>query len=287
MKITEIKHQWRNALSYGNKPARIVLHHSASKTGDAPTFHKWHLANDWAGIGYHYVVLKTGEIQRGRPEKALGVHCPGQNSTSIGICAVGHYGEEKEMPKAQMNSLVELIKDIRSRYSKTMEIKGHRDFYNTACPGKYYPMDEIRRLADDAPATPVQRALKLGMTGENVLKMQKDLIELGYNLGKSGADGSFGNDTRLAVLLFQNLNRLEQDASFGPASRTKCNELLALGKKTATLNPKTIQLRSTQGGGLIDNIPEGTAVRVVKVDGDWTKIWYGTKEGWVLSSQLK
>ena len=34
------------------------------------------------------------------------------------------------------------------------------------------------------------------MSGTDVLKVQENLIKLGYDLGRWGADGDFGRDTR-------------------------------------------------------------------------------------------
>lgn len=61
--------------------------------------------------------------------------------------------------------------------------------------------------------------LARGCTGEDVKELQEDLITLGYSCGPSGADGSFGPDTEIAVKNFQKAHGLEQDGSVGPATR--------------------------------------------------------------------
>lgn len=45
--------------------------------------------------------------------------------------------------------------------------------------------------------------LKRGSVGDQVRELQKDLIRLGYDLGKWGADGKFGSQTAKAVREFQ------------------------------------------------------------------------------------
>lgn len=60
---------------------------------------------------------------------------------------------------------------------------------------------EIESQPDTGP-----RDLKLAspmMRGDDVEALQKKLVAIGYDLGKSGADGVYGNDTDAAVKLFQ------------------------------------------------------------------------------------
>jgi N-acetyl-anhydromuramyl-L-alanine amidase AmpD len=122
----------------------IVLHHTAvSALQSVEVIHNYHKNhNGWAGIGYHYYVRKDGSVYRGRPEEYAGAHCPGVNSSSIGICAEGNFNEET-MSDEQKNAIIELIADIKSRYNITY-IKGHREIIATSCPGNNYPLDEIR-----------------------------------------------------------------------------------------------------------------------------------------------
>ncbi len=55
------------------------------------------------------------------------------------------------------------------------------------------------------------RTLKLGDRGKEVLDVQSRLFSLGYDLGTDGVDGYFGEDTRAAVLHFQQRNGLRAD----------------------------------------------------------------------------
>lgn len=87
-------------------------------------------------------------------------------------------------------------------------------------------------LADEQPLTgiPVQetievkttrKTIKRGSKGENVTYAQKKLIDLGYDLGKYGADGSFGKLTETAVKAFQKKNGLTADGVVGPKTWAK------------------------------------------------------------------
>lgn len=132
----------------------IVIHHSASGAGTTITdINRWHLANGWSGIGYHYVIYPNGDIWRGRPETMVGAHAYQDaqheaNSNGIGICLIGNF-ETGTPTSAQMASLVWLIGDIQARYPKAKVI-GHKDVMATACPGKHFPWAWLKeRLEDD------------------------------------------------------------------------------------------------------------------------------------------
>ena len=64
-----------------------------------------------------------------------------------------------------------------------------------------------------------------GSKGEAVRIMQEKLIKLGYDLGKHGADGDFGNDTLNAVKKFQKDYKLSVDGEAGPQTLQKLDEL--------------------------------------------------------------
>ena len=75
----------------------IVLHHTGENDIDASAeqIHGWHLNQEWAGIGYHFVIRKDGTIERGRPEWAIGSHAYGENSHTIGIHLSGDFEQAK------------------------------------------------------------------------------------------------------------------------------------------------------------------------------------------------
>lgn len=65
--------------------------------------------------------------------------------------------------------------------------------------------------------------VKQGQRGDSVKKLQKRLIELGY-LEKGNADGVFGNQTRRALVAFQQANGLGADGIAGDATQTHLYE---------------------------------------------------------------
>ena len=123
---------------------RVIIHHSASHDVGAETIHRWHLDRGWLGIGYHFVIRKDGSIEEGRPEDTVGAHAgSGANGDSIGVCLTGNFEEHDPSP-AQMDSLARLIKEhIFKRYGEIV-IEGHSDHMSTACPGRYFPWDELK-----------------------------------------------------------------------------------------------------------------------------------------------
>ena len=60
------------------------------------------------------------------------------------------------------------------------------------------------------------RVLKNGMSGADVKELQLALIKLGYDCGKWGADGEFGDATEKAVKSFQRDHGLDVDGEAGP-----------------------------------------------------------------------
>ena len=118
------------------------MHHRAGN-GDVESIHSTHLKNNgWAGIGYHFYVRKDGSIYRGRTIDTVGAHCEDYNWLSVGICFEGDFETEK-MSGAQIKAGQELVSYLKRQYPSA-EVKRHKDFNSTACPGKNFPFDSIK-----------------------------------------------------------------------------------------------------------------------------------------------
>jgi surface antigen len=70
-------------------------------------------------------------------------------------------------------------------------------------------------IYNPATAYNLERTLKKDCKGEDVKKLQLQLIYFNYNCGKYGADGYFGTDTAKAVKKFQKANKLVADSIVG------------------------------------------------------------------------
>lgn len=64
-----------------------------------------------------------------------------------------------------------------------------------------------------------QSILRKGSRSSEIAAYQEKLMQLGYDLGRYGADGDFGNDTYNAVLLFQKEHHLDADGEIGPVTK--------------------------------------------------------------------
>ena len=120
---------------------RIILHHAEATNCAAEDIHGWHLNNGWSGAGYHFLIRKTGEIYRLRPEDKVGAHAGGSNNDSIGVCFEGRYQEET-MPEVQIKAGQELVDYLKQKYGMT-KVQKHSDVCNTSCPGKNFPFEQI------------------------------------------------------------------------------------------------------------------------------------------------
>lgn len=70
----------------------VVVHWTANfidQDISAEDIDRVHIARGFDGIGYHYVILRDGSLQRGRNINRSGAHALRRNSNSIGIAFVG------------------------------------------------------------------------------------------------------------------------------------------------------------------------------------------------------
>lgn len=144
-----------------SKTTGIVLHHAEADGCTVYDINRWHKANGWAGIGYHFYVRKDGSIYTGRGIDTIGAHA-GSNSSkptykyanwanqeTLGICAEGRYTKE-EMPTIQKKAIVWLCKYCIEKYPSIEKIYKHKEISSTDCPGDKYPFDEIVHLVWNA-----------------------------------------------------------------------------------------------------------------------------------------
>lgn len=204
----------------------IYIHHSASTTGDAKTFHKWHLSKGWSGIGYHFVILKNGTIEEGRPIDSVGAHAQGYNSNSIGICLVGSFDKEKPTDK-QIKSLVELLEYLLDKYGLNVScVRPHSSVNSTICPcfDIRIATDKIKVVEDKL--TLPKGVLCYGSKGKEVVNLQKCLNKaMGCSLED---DGILGVQTRTQLCAFQNkfMGAHEMDGVYGARTKEALKKVL-------------------------------------------------------------
>lgn len=118
---------WRTATDL------LVVHCSATRpTQDIGVrdITQWHIQRGFDTVGYHYVIRRNGEVERGRPENAVGAHVRGHNTHSIGICLAGGVDNAgkpaNNFTAAQFVALHQLLDELRKRYPDA-RVLGHRD----------------------------------------------------------------------------------------------------------------------------------------------------------------
>ncbi|MCY6957973.1 peptidoglycan recognition protein family protein [Clostridium brassicae] len=124
-----------------NDPNKIIIHHPEFY-GSIEQLNGVMRNMGFSMIGYNYYVCKDGSVWQGRPVSVTGANCYGQNHCSIGVCFQGNYDKDKNMPQAQFDAGVELIKYLKETY-KISEVNGHKYYRNTDCPGRYFPLQQM------------------------------------------------------------------------------------------------------------------------------------------------
>ncbi len=141
-------------------PNRATIHHTVTPTTDSLTpqqrlrqiqsYHMW--TNGWCDIGYNYLVSRDGRVWRGRGATKVGAHVSNNNTGNIGISFMGTYTSTAPT-STQMCESAKLLRRLSSDFTAVdlnrTDVKGHRQYGGTACPGDalYARIDAILRKA--------------------------------------------------------------------------------------------------------------------------------------------
>jgi N-acetylmuramoyl-L-alanine amidase len=194
-------------------PDMVVLHYTGMRTGEEALAR---LRDPAAQVSAHYLVEEDGRLFRLVREERRAWHAgvsfwKGErhlNQVSIGIELVnpGHEFGYRPFPDAQIAVLIELLADIRGRWTvPDGRILGHSDVApdRKADPGELFPW---ARLADaghglwvEPPPSPGP-PLAEGEEGTGVFALQAGLSRLGYDCPPSGR---FDAETAVVVGAFQ------------------------------------------------------------------------------------
>lgn len=148
----------------------IIIHHSASPSGNAAAFTVQHRKQGWDDIGYHFVIDNGHGGPDGRLEvtprwwqQKHGAHAgrlravrnPEEknryNEFGIGICLVGNFETAAPTP-AQLDTLCQLVTRLRTTFSvPPQNIVGHGNVTSTACPGSRFPWPTLFARLNVAP----------------------------------------------------------------------------------------------------------------------------------------
>lgn len=236
-------------------PRYVIVHHTDNKnppnnpsksaiegaTQFARDIQKFHMdKNGWSDSGHNFLNTTGGFVLEGRHgsldsvkqgfciQSAHAAQDSGKlanGNQSPGIENEGNFMIFQMIPK-QWESLVELCASLCDSCNiSPTNIKGHRDFSNTDCPGDwlYNQLPQLRKavaaklglqftvdeMGNDSPNI----NLKRGSTGLRVIKLQQQLHDKGFNPG--AIDGIFGENTEVAVEAFQRSVGLKDDGIVG------------------------------------------------------------------------
>jgi len=207
-----------------SKTEGILIHHPAATNWTVKQVHDYHTnTNGWNGIGYNFYIHKDGTIYEGRGLEYQGAHCTAYNAKTIGICCQGDFEYvDASMSDAQYNALVWLIQYCQGIYGNGLYIKGHKEVSATACPGKNFPLEEVKKLQYRGDTTNTANTATVTSTGDSTIKSIQSTLNsrYGFNLD---VDGIFGNLTKTALVkALQREIGTTADGIFGINTYTAC-----------------------------------------------------------------
>ena len=132
----------------------IIVHQT--DTEDQGKFTAYNIANyhvnnnDWAGIGYHYLITDDGAIYQTNSDYLVSYHASGWNSRSIGVAITGDHviGSQSDnydiIGKKKYNALVYLLAKLCNKYNLSVDnILGHNETGSPkSCPN--LNLDQLR-----------------------------------------------------------------------------------------------------------------------------------------------
>jgi N-acetylmuramoyl-L-alanine amidase len=224
-------------------PDLILLHYTGMQTGQAAIDR---LRDPDARVSAHYVVEEDGRLFRLVAEERrawhAGVsHWQGEtdiNAASIGIEIVnpGHEWGYRAFPDVQVDAVIALISDIRSRWSvPDARIVGHSDVAPARKddPGELFPWKRLAGAGHGLWFEPAGERIAAmgpplgpGDEGLGVVVLRSALHRLGYGLAPGG---DYDAETQATVTAFQRHWRPDQvDGLADGETRARLTGLLQL-----------------------------------------------------------
>lgn len=217
-----------------HRPVRKVFIHCTAS--DVPahdniaTIDRWHKDRGWSGIGYHFLIHKSGEMSPGRSLEIVPAAQAGYNTGSIAVCL--HGLAKDKFTEAQFATLRKFSAAVDRAYNDAVTFHGHCEVAAKACPvfdyRKVLALDARGQMPDELPPKPgadsddiVLPSRTLRRTpnrtdAHEVRLLQTTLNEIGY--GPIDVDGWFYNQTAAAVRRFQTDHFLVVDGVVGAAT---------------------------------------------------------------------
>lgn len=140
-KIIEKAYKWKDKLinrCIETQVDTILLMSSKNNNDTVDSIHKSFQDKGYAGIGFHFIIDKKGNIYRGRQLEYAGCYVQNHNIHTIGICFIGNFNTNR-FTKDQLSSgksLINELKKIKSFMIKTPENVVNSGLIETE--GKYF-----------------------------------------------------------------------------------------------------------------------------------------------------
>ena len=139
-----------------SKWRHIIVHHSATTSGNAKIFEEAHRQRGMKnGLAYHFVIGNgsnsgDGEVEIGgrwlSQLKGGHVRSEAHNANSIGIYLVGNF-EGGKPSRRQASTLIELTDYLMNRMLRGRpKLMAHRELEKTLCPGRHFPIKRMHEL---------------------------------------------------------------------------------------------------------------------------------------------
>lgn len=262
--------------SKGGKTKKYIVIHYTGNKSDTAHGNANYFKNVKRGASAHYFVDETSIYQVVKDTDtawAVGKNygrnnlfgtVTNANSISIEMCSTNG-----KIADATYKNTVELCRYLMNKHSiPVSHVYRHWDVCSKICPGwngwgangcdvsiwNQFKSD----IANGSVSVPntvnstssnlgnTSTLLKVGSRGAAVQDVQKKLVALGYNVGKSGADGIFGSGTKSAVVKFQSAHNLSQDGIVGSKTLAALNTAYENRNKSTTASSGKENVRNAQ-----------------------------------------
>lgn len=253
--------------------------------------------------------IKPSNFDPAKTTKKVNTDC----SALVRVCCcyagmnVGDFNTASEINVLMGTGLFEKFTDADHCKSSKKLLRG--DILNTRAKGHTaVVLSNGSEAGAEAAPTPVptpapasvlgSRILKNGAEGEDVKELQGYLINLGYDCGKWGADGDYGDATELAVRAFQKDHGCGVDGDYGPETH---GALMKALEGTGDNPPEgAVTVRISGGDCWIRAQPntDGTKLGVAKAgaalpyagqrsEDGWLMVKYKDQDAWVSGKYAK
>lgn len=128
----------------GHDISLLTVHHTALKLTDnrlAPArllaHQRFHQGDrGWPDLAYHFAIDQAGNIYEGRSLEYRGDTATNYDPTGHFLVVLEGNFDEQAVPDRQQSSMVDLLAWAAVEYAADpSEIRGHRDYAETSCPG--------------------------------------------------------------------------------------------------------------------------------------------------------